>query len=162
MAQLPEAVTPFDPSNVETRTELGVALDALRLRCGLSYEQMERAAGRLPPGSGRLAHSTIGDIVRAKTLPQPETFHAFLRVCNVPSDDVPGWLAARNARQRRTCPVRPARSGSATPIHDGWEFTRPSWSTSRVMIFPGTWPGTATTPSAPCWTRPPAAAASCS
>lgn len=94
MSQLPEAVTPFDPSNVETRTELAAALDALRLRCGLSYEQMERAADRLPPRSGRLARSTIGDIVRAKTLPQRETFRAFLRVCNVPSDDVPGWLAA--------------------------------------------------------------------
>lgn len=114
MSQLPEAVTPFDPSNVETRTELAAALDALRLRCGLSYEQMERAAGRLPPGSGRLARSTIGDIVRAKTLPQRETFRAFLRVCNVPSGDVPGWLAAWERAATADLP-RPA---SAIRIRD--------------------------------------------
>ena len=41
-SQLPEAVTPFDPSNVETRTELAAALDALRLPEGAARRHRRR------------------------------------------------------------------------------------------------------------------------
>ncbi|MGV9976134.1 helix-turn-helix domain-containing protein [Micromonospora wenchangensis] len=114
MTELPDVSGPFDPSGVETRAELATALRALRHRCGLSIERMVRAAGRLPPGSGRLARSTISDIEQGKTLPQQDTFRAFLLVCEVPPDTIPGWLAAWERASTAHLP-RPA---SAVRVRD--------------------------------------------
>jgi hypothetical protein len=86
-------VSPFDPSAVQTRKELADALNALRKGRGHSYEAMVRAS-RVIGGKAQLARSTIGDILSAKTMPRRETLLAFLRVCEVPPQEVWEWLGA--------------------------------------------------------------------
>ena len=49
----PAAVPGVDPSRVNTPDELAACLEGLRLRRGLSYEVMEKAAAKLPSRSGR-------------------------------------------------------------------------------------------------------------
>ena len=95
----PTAVPGVDPSRVNTPDELAACLDGLRLRRGLSYEGMERAAAQLLSQSGRsrlepLAKSTVGEIVRGRRLPAKGKLLTFLAVCGVAQADLAQWLAA--------------------------------------------------------------------
>ncbi|MFF5084429.1 HEAT repeat domain-containing protein [Actinoplanes sp. NPDC000266] len=88
-----------DPSAVETPEQLAACLDGLRRRRGLSYQQMEKAAGALPPrADGRhwepLGKSTVGEIVKGERLPSRAKLNTFLAVCGVPASGMPQWLAA--------------------------------------------------------------------
>jgi predicted negative regulator of RcsB-dependent stress response len=88
----------IDPSQVNTPAELAACLDGLRRRRGLSYDAIEKAAGRLrrpvEPTLEPLAKSTIGEIVTGKRLPTRGKLNTFLAVCQVSSADRPQWLAA--------------------------------------------------------------------
>jgi predicted negative regulator of RcsB-dependent stress response len=95
----PAAVPGVDPSRVNTPDELAACLEGLRLRRGLSYEVMEKAAARLLSRSGRsqlepLPKSTVGEIVRGKRLPAKGKLLTFLEVCGVAQADLAQWLAA--------------------------------------------------------------------
>ena len=95
----PVAVPGVDPSGVSTPDELAACLDGLRLRRGLSYEAMEKAAAKLPsrPGGPRrepLSKSTVGEIVTGKRLPAKGKLLTFLAVCDVAPADLAQWLAA--------------------------------------------------------------------
>jgi tetratricopeptide (TPR) repeat protein len=97
----PVPVPGVDPSRVNTPAELAACLNGLRLRCGLSYEAMEKAARNLRSRSGGLrweplSRSTVGEIVNGKR-PRPPAkgkVLTFLAVCEVASADRAQWLAA--------------------------------------------------------------------
>jgi hypothetical protein len=106
------AVPGVDPSKVNTPDELAACLEGLRLRRGLSYEVMEKAAAQLPSRSGRsrlepLAKSTVGEIVTGKRLPAKGKLLTFLAVCEVAPADLAQWLAAWE-RARTADLARPA------------------------------------------------------
>ena len=93
------AVPGFDPSRVSTPAELAACLNGLRLRRGLSYEAMERAAAKLlsRPDRSRLEplpKSTVGEIVTGTRLPAIGKLLTFLAVCEVARADLAQWQAA--------------------------------------------------------------------
>jgi predicted negative regulator of RcsB-dependent stress response len=88
-----------DVSGVDTPKDLAKCLDALRRRCGLSYEAMEKAAKRLPPQKNGppwepLGKSTVGEIVTGQRMPSKGKLRTFLAVCHILLSDEPQWLAA--------------------------------------------------------------------
>jgi transcriptional regulator with XRE-family HTH domain/tetratricopeptide (TPR) repeat protein len=105
----PALMTANDPTYVETAVELAEALNALRLRRGLSLADVVRAAERTPSALGksrsRLGRSTVGDLVTGKSMPSQRTLTAFLSACEVPSQEKWEWLRAweraRSADLRR-------------------------------------------------------------
>jgi hypothetical protein len=93
------AVPGVDPSRVSTPDELAACLNGLRLRRGLSYEAMEKAAAKLLSRSGgprleRLPKSTVGEIITGQRLPTRGKLLIFLAVCEVAPADLAQWLAA--------------------------------------------------------------------
>jgi len=85
------------PDRITTPRELAAALDRLRQRRGLSYEQMESRAARRRQAGDRIAtlgKSTVGEIVTGRRLPSPEKLRAFLAVCGVPAGELGAWTDA--------------------------------------------------------------------
>ncbi|KOV87607.1 tetratricopeptide repeat protein [Nocardia sp. NRRL S-836] len=97
----------MDPADINTLRQLADALDQLRRAQSLSLRGLTNAAMKLPTRHGRqpaLPHSTAGDLLNAKSVPEPETVETLLAVCGVHSEDAQRpWLLARDrvARQHQ-------------------------------------------------------------
>ena len=78
---------PSNPDVVHTLPELAAALD--RLRGSRSYSDLDRAVR-----PGRLARSTLNNVLNSKSVPTRDTVVTFLTACGLDKDAQKPWLAA--------------------------------------------------------------------
>ncbi|SFR29098.1 hypothetical protein SAMN04488564_11722 [Lentzea waywayandensis] len=110
----------MDPSDISTLEQLACALDQLRRDLALSLRGLSSAAAKLPENQGRrpaLPHSTAGDLLKGKSVPEVETMTSFLGACGVHGDAQRPWLLAleRVVHQHQRCLPGAVRVRDARP-----------------------------------------------
>ncbi|KOV87568.1 hypothetical protein [Nocardia sp. NRRL S-836] len=111
----------MDPADITTLDQLAGALDQLRRDRSLSLRGLMNAAAKLPTRHGRqpsLPHSTAGDLLNAKSVPEAETLETFLAACGIHGEEAQRpWLQAleRVARQHQRRPPGAVRVRDARP-----------------------------------------------
>lgn len=126
----------MDPADITTLEQLASALDQLRLDQSLSLRGLTNAAAKLPTRHGRqpaLPHSTAGDLLNAKSVPERETVETFLAACGVCGEEAQRpWLQAleRVAHQHQWRPPGAVRVRDARPrllgVHAAIQIEHPA------------------------------------
>ncbi|WP_053734048.1 hypothetical protein [Nocardia sp. NRRL S-836] len=126
----------MDPADITTLDQLADALDQLRRDRGLSLRGLTSAAAKLPARRGRqptLPHSTAGDLLNAKSVPEAETLETFLAACGVGGEEAQRpWLQAldRIAHQHQRRPAGAVRVRDARPrllgVHAAIQVEQPT------------------------------------
>lgn len=110
---------PCDPAQVTNLAELAGCMRQLLKSRGMSYSALAKAAALLPRRNGQaqtLPKSTVSDMLSGKHAPSKDKLLALLAACQIPTNDLPAWLAAWD----RSCTSWVSTSKNPPPPHHQW------------------------------------------
>ncbi|GAA4609447.1 hypothetical protein GCM10023195_38100 [Actinoallomurus liliacearum] len=99
-----------DPREAHTTAGFLAQLRRLKAWSGLTYRQLEKAAGR---HGHVLPHSTIASALKRESLPREELVKAFVTACGCSDETVETWVAVRRVLAVGEHPAAPAVAGSS-------------------------------------------------